>query len=215
MTLLTSLLTSLCSCCGPPKPAPKPTNHHHSHPSQYPPSISISTTTLTHQPTDPYNYSYTSPPTLPAYTPHPHSTCEKTLAAHLRDPPISSDSYNTTTHDEKSPFTNHQDQEEPRTTPDDASSEISFPSTHSYGNTSTATRETPPPPYSPRRSGSIGGSWRGTESPVPSLVMSMMTESVGGGSVGGSEGGGSVDGDGEGMVQIAAPRAVFFPRGRV
>lgn len=98
---------------------------------------------------------------------------EKTLEAHMRDGPIS----NETTHqhaqpdpaaepstDEKQrlaleeavntsgspnyntyyPYTTHPRPEEVSS---DVSSAVSFPS--SYGNTSTATRETPPPPYSP------------------------------------------------------------------
>ncbi|KAL3468855.1 hypothetical protein BJX99DRAFT_242589 [Aspergillus californicus] len=109
---------------------------------------------------------------LPAYTPRPMSIQEKTLEAHMRDPPISSETFRHThaeaqtqphTHlstDEKQrlaweeatssphyyhPYYNHPHPDEATS---DASSAISFPS--SYGNTSTATRETPPPPYSPR-----------------------------------------------------------------
>lgn len=102
---------------------------------------------------------------LPRYTPRPSSIHEKTLEAHLRDPPISSSSptsnlYPTALEEKRqheySPF----EEGEENITPDDMSSAISFQS--SYGNTSTATCETPPPPYSPR-----SYSPRGI-SPVPS-----------------------------------------------
>ncbi|KAF3387419.1 hypothetical protein F1880_000681 [Penicillium rolfsii] len=86
---------------------------------------------------------YASVVPLPQYTPRPMSIHEKTLEAHLRDPPMSSDS-NAIYQDEKR---RHMYDEEVTS---DSSSTISYPS--SYGNTSTATRETPPPPYSPRHS---------------------------------------------------------------
>lgn len=86
---------------------------------------------------------YASVVPLPQYTPRPLSIHEKTLEAHLRDPPVSSDS-GPDYHDEKR---RHMYDDEVTS---DSSSTISYPS--SYGNTSTATRETPPPPYSPRHS---------------------------------------------------------------
>ncbi|KAJ5701335.1 hypothetical protein N7488_008883 [Penicillium malachiteum] len=79
---------------------------------------------------------------LPQYTLRPMSIHEKTLEAHLRDPPISSDSR--AYPDEKSRHLYEED------VSSDSASTLSYPS--SYGNTSTATRETPPPPYSPRHS---------------------------------------------------------------
>ncbi|KAF9893590.1 hypothetical protein FE257_010902 [Aspergillus nanangensis] len=107
-------------------------------------------------------YSHVTP--LPAYTPRPQSINEKTLEAHMRDPPISST--DAQFRDEKSRFifddsysnndTHTPRSQRPEDLTSDVSSAISFPS--SYGNTSTATRETPPPPYSPR-------AW----SPVPSI----------------------------------------------
>ncbi|KAJ5376982.1 hypothetical protein N7509_013868 [Penicillium cosmopolitanum] len=77
---------------------------------------------------------------LPQYTPRPMSVNEKTLESHLRDPSMSSNS-NSFDPDEKNRHLYNEDLSS------DASSIISYPS--SYGNTSTATRETPPPPYSP------------------------------------------------------------------
>lgn len=82
---------------------------------------------------------------LPRYTPRPMSSYEKTLQGHPRDPSTSSMSG---PRDEK----DRQDVKEPCSpTNEDAnsivSSVVSIPSSH--GNTSTATRETPPPPYSP------------------------------------------------------------------
>lgn len=103
-----------------------------------------------------YNYNYNITP-LPRYTPRPRSIHEKTLEAHLRDPPISNQSPYSTALEEKrqheySPFCSAYEEGEgeggENVTADDVSSAISFQS--SYGNTSTATRETPPPPYSPR-----------------------------------------------------------------
>ncbi|KAL3262834.1 hypothetical protein ABHI18_002418, partial [Aspergillus niger] len=171
--MLSTLLASLCPCSctspsPPPPPAPTTTStqyHHHNDLSQYQPPLE---------------------PSLPAYTPHPNiqDLNEKTLALHLRDPPISSSSYNTTNSnnsfplDEKHPYTTTTPQTSENnaaatTTADDASSQISFPSTtHSYGNTSTATRETPPPPYSPTWRGHAEGEVEGVISPVPSLSFS-------------------------------------------
>ncbi|KAJ5774182.1 hypothetical protein N7457_009078 [Penicillium paradoxum] len=87
---------------------------------------------------------YSSVVPLPQYTARPMSLHEKTLEAHMRDPSVSSESQNSYPQDEKN--ADHHDEE----VTSDSSSAISFPS--SYGNTSTATRETPPPPYSPRHS---------------------------------------------------------------
>lgn len=100
---------------------------------------------------------YTPNIPLPRYTPRPTSIHEKTLEAHMRDPPISSSDYPTASEEKRQNEYSHL-QEYPEVTSDDASSAFSFQS--SYGNTSTATRETPPPPYSPR------------DSPVPSRRMS-------------------------------------------
>ncbi|KAJ5579677.1 uncharacterized protein N7459_005662 [Penicillium hispanicum] len=94
-------------------------------------------------PSDSEDGGYASVVPLPQYTPRPLSIHEKTLEAHLRDPPLSSDSHGFHA-DEKSRNLYDED------VTSDGSSDISFPS--SYGNTSTATRETPPPPYSPRQS---------------------------------------------------------------
>ena len=89
---------------------------------------------------------YTNVVPLPQYTARPMSIHEKTLEAHMRDPAISSDSpaYQP---DEKSRHLYEED------VSSDSASTLSYPS--SYGNTSTATRETPPPPYSPRHSAVI------------------------------------------------------------
>jgi hypothetical protein len=87
---------------------------------------------------------YSSVVPLPQYTARPMSLHEKTLEAHMRDPSISSESQDSYPQDEKN--ASRYDEE----VTSDSSSAISFPS--SYGNTSTATRETPPPPYSPRHS---------------------------------------------------------------
>ncbi|KAJ5236240.1 hypothetical protein N7489_006331 [Penicillium chrysogenum] len=95
-------------------------------------------------PSDSEDAGYSSVAPLPQYTARPMSLHEKTLEAHMRDPSISSESQNSYPQDEKS--ANRYDED----VTSDSSSAISFPS--SYGNTSTATRETPPPPYSPRHS---------------------------------------------------------------
>lgn len=92
---------------------------------------------------------YASVVPLPQYTPRPMSIHEKTLERNMRDPAISSGS-NAYPHDEKR--RNFYDEE----VTSDSSSAFSYPS--SYGNTSTATRETPPPPYSPRHSAAFARS---------------------------------------------------------
>lgn len=92
---------------------------------------------------------YASVVPLPQYTPRPMSIHEKTLESHMRDPSVSSDS-NGYLPDEKS--RNLYEEE----VASDTASTFSYPS--SYGNTSTATRETPPPPYSPRMSAVIARS---------------------------------------------------------
>ncbi|KAJ5514563.1 hypothetical protein N7463_004115 [Penicillium fimorum] len=90
---------------------------------------------------------YSSVVPLPQYTARPMSLHEKTLEAHMRDPSISSESQNSYPYDEKNSHRYDED------VTSDSSSAISFPS--SYGNTSTATRDTPPPPYSPRHSAAL------------------------------------------------------------
>ncbi|KAJ5834583.1 hypothetical protein N7447_000609 [Penicillium robsamsonii] len=95
-------------------------------------------------PSDSEDGGYSSVVPLPQYTARPTSLHEKTLESHMRDPSISSESQNFYPHDEKN--SNRYDED----VTSDSSSAISFPS--SYGNTSTATRDTPPPPYSPRHS---------------------------------------------------------------
>ncbi|KAJ5130249.1 uncharacterized protein N7515_006288 [Penicillium bovifimosum] len=105
-------------------------------------------------PPDSENGGYASVVPLPQYTARPMSLHEKTLEAHMRDPSISSeyqnsypqDEKNASRYDEGSTSDSRYDEE----VTSDSSSAVSFPS--SYGNTSTATRETPPPPYSPRHS---------------------------------------------------------------
>ena len=94
---------------------------------------------------------YTPNISPPSYTARPMSIREKTLEAHMRDPPLSSSSSvrQSYTADEKHPYeSDHAGHGHGRdgVTADDVSSAFSFQS--SYGNTSTATRETPPPPYS-------------------------------------------------------------------
>lgn len=94
-------------------------------------------------PSDLEDGGYSSVVPLPQYTARPMSLHEKTLESHMRDPSISSESQNSYPHEKNA---SHYDEE----VNSDSSSAVSFPS--SYGNTSTATRETPPPPYSPRHS---------------------------------------------------------------
>ncbi|KAL6239654.1 hypothetical protein BDW75DRAFT_197974 [Aspergillus navahoensis] len=169
-----SCLSSLLSCCLPTKSieSTKETPH-------YPNIPTRDINTLHIQQDDPYNGGYTSTP-LPAYTPLPGvnmTAQEKTLAAHMRDPSISNETYrhhqhqqHSTATDEKQllawedaaaansnsnstsdspyPYYPYHTHPRPEEVSSDVSSAVSFPS--SYGNTSTATRETPPPPYSPR-----------------------------------------------------------------
>lgn len=94
-------------------------------------------------PSDSEDGGYASVVPLPQYTPRPMSIHEKTLETNMRDPPMSS---GTLEYGQNEKSRNLYDEE----VTSDASSAISYPS--SYGNTSTATRETPPPPYSPRQS---------------------------------------------------------------
>lgn len=86
---------------------------------------------------------YASVVPLPQYTPRPMSIHEKTLETNMRDPSLSS-GFAEYPQDEKNRNLYDED------VTSDSSSAFSYPS--SYGNTSTATRETPPPPYSPRAS---------------------------------------------------------------
>ncbi|KAF4205538.1 hypothetical protein CNMCM8927_006164 [Aspergillus lentulus] len=163
-----SLLSGLCGCFAP-KSSPRPpsarapsramaeTHHHHHYHND-------SNFTPHHHPDEGPVYmtfdedGYTPPVPLPRYTPRPMSSIqEKTLEAHMRDPPISSSRSIASLHDEKNPRDFASTDGDELTS--DVSSAISFPS--SYGNTSTATRETPPPPYSPRIS------------PAPSRAMSI------------------------------------------
>ncbi|GJP92126.1 hypothetical protein CBS115989_6073 [Aspergillus niger] len=218
--MLSTLLASLCPCsCTSPSPPPPP--------------APTTTSTQYHQHNDLSQYQPPLEPSLPAYTPHPNiqDLNEKTLALHLRDPPISSSSYNTTDSnnsfplDEKHPYTTTttttpqaSENNAAATTADDASSQISFPSTtHSYGNTSTATRETPPPPYSPTWRGHAEGEVEGVISPVPSLSFSGDGErsrsvSMSGRSSGSWGDGGDGEADGE-NVRIAVPRGVYVAGG--
>ncbi|KAL5003242.1 hypothetical protein BDV10DRAFT_68358 [Aspergillus recurvatus] len=169
-----SCLSSLLSCCLPTKSidSTKETPHY--------PNLPTRDINTLHQPQDsPNNDGYTSTP-LPAYTPRPGinmTTQEKTLATHMQDPSISNEAYrhhqhhqHSTATDEKQrlaweevaaansnsnpapdspyPYYPYHSHPRPQEVSSDVSSAVSFPS--SYGNTSTATRETPPPPYSPR-----------------------------------------------------------------
>lgn len=103
-----------------------------------------STTTFDSQDQDGCN-GYASVVSLPRYTPRPLSIREKTVDAHLpSSPPPTSRSSRSDSIDEKQRF----EYDAEGGVADDGSSAFSFQS--SYGNTSTATRETPPPPYSPR-----------------------------------------------------------------
>ncbi|KAJ5748668.1 uncharacterized protein N7511_010364 [Penicillium nucicola] len=107
------------------------------------PSPSSSSGHSGHGPPDDSADGYSSVVPLPQYTARPMSLHEKTLEAHMRDPSVSSESQEYPVEEKNR---NLYDEE----VTSDASSAISYPS--SYGNTSTATRETPPPPYSPRHS---------------------------------------------------------------
>lgn len=96
---------------------------------------------------------YTPVIPLPRYTPRPLSIREKTVEAHMRHPPSSPSPSSSSRPgsgfwvDEKQRYDYEPSQNRDSVTADDVSSAFSFQS--SYGNTSTATRETPPPPYSP------------------------------------------------------------------
>ncbi|PYH42666.1 uncharacterized protein BP01DRAFT_132408 [Aspergillus saccharolyticus JOP 1030-1] len=208
-----------------------------------------------HPTNTPDNEGYLPPtPPLPAYTPHPHTLTEKTLALHPRPSSASlnekSAAATTSTSEPASSVALGSAVPPPAATPyahpyptappaaptpppapsyppyyhnstsrlfdpddsSDTSSTLSFPSTSSYGNTSTATRETPPPPYSPR---SLATGSR-TMSPVPSLMSDSGRSSSSSNS---SSSGGSVVASGVGrsseeMVQIAAPRPVVVWDGR-
>ncbi|PLN84589.1 hypothetical protein BDW42DRAFT_162302 [Aspergillus taichungensis] len=179
-----TVFSLLCGCFRRPTDHP-PQDHPHGHrrphdsdpdPTQHGPPMGSNPQIIP----DSADAGYTAITPLPAYTPHPVDVREKTLEAHLRDPPLSSDSYphHTADPDAKSSFNSHHhyyynphfhhrnsknntnnnnnnNNNEDLTS--DVSSAISF--TSSYGNTSTATRETPPPPYSPRGV-SPSPSWR-------------------------------------------------------
>ncbi|KAL4867123.1 hypothetical protein BDV12DRAFT_171782 [Aspergillus spectabilis] len=173
-----SCLSGLLSCCLPTKPlksSKEPTTE--TSPAVPHPTPQTHDTPTYEQPQDGYNQ--VTP--LPAYTPRPKSILEKTLEAHMRDPPISNETYHSHLSTDEKQRLAWEEATNPSETPDyyypyhthprpeeatsDVSSAISFPS--SYGNTSTATRETPPPPYSPRvlspapsRSMSISSSYR-------------------------------------------------------
>ncbi|ODM23697.1 hypothetical protein SI65_01286 [Aspergillus cristatus] len=96
---------------------------------------------------------YTPTIPLPRYTPRPMSIREKTIEGHMRssssDLGVGAESDTSAPSDEKQRYLyeyDHRDSRDGGVTADDVSSAFSFQS--SYGNTSTATRETPPPPYS-------------------------------------------------------------------
>ncbi|KAL4742737.1 hypothetical protein BDV11DRAFT_179915 [Aspergillus similis] len=213
-----SCLSSLISCCLPTKSIESAKET-----SQYP-NVSTRANVSTRDVNNPQppqdgsgNDGYTSA-SLPAYTPHPGMnmiTQEKTLAAHMRDPSISNETYrhhhhhqhhqHSTATDEKQrlaweeaaaansnstsisdspyPYYPYHTHPRPEEVSSDVSSAISFPS--SYGNTSTATRETPPPPYSPRafspapsrRSMSTSSSYRHQQNQLQmQLPMSAITQ---------------------------------------
>lgn len=113
------------------------------------------------------NNGYASVVSLPRYTPRPVSVHEKSVDGHMRSsrpPSLSSRGSDFDSMDEKHRFEYDPDG---GVVADDRSSAFSFQS--SYGNTSTATRETPPPPYSPRlsRAASLSiSSQRGMPGPV-------------------------------------------------
>lgn len=178
-------------CCIPSSTSPPPSAssqpRHHS-------TITSTSNTPTNDP-DSTETGYTSPADLPAYTPRPVSIHEKTLELHMRDPPVPStsafppDQPQQSYPDEKAQYQYRYSIDHPASNnrPEDLSSDVSsaISFTSSYGNTSTATRETPPPPYSPRDG-----------SPAPSRSMSV--------SSGSGPGPGGVP-----MMQIAQPRPVF------
>ncbi|KAL2838252.1 hypothetical protein BJY01DRAFT_35546 [Aspergillus pseudoustus] len=167
-----SCLSGIFTCCLPTKAPKSPETQ------QAPPPFCSTNSSNPHgPPQDQDGYNTVVPP---AYTPRPISIHEKTLEAHMRDPPISSETYHNQIHSEQvsniNPYTLSTDEKQrlaweeatgttptptnhgnyyypyyphprPEEVTSDVSSALSFPS--SYGNTSTATRETPPPPYSP------------------------------------------------------------------
>lgn len=95
-----------------------------------------------------YDEGYTPTIPLPRYTPRPMSIREKTIEGHMQSS-SSETGHNARLSDEKQRYQyeyDHRDSRDGGATADDVSSAFSFQS--SYGNTSTATRETPPPPYS-------------------------------------------------------------------
>jgi hypothetical protein len=122
---------------------------------------------------------------LPRYTPHPISTDEKTIAFERRQSlaSVSNLQPHEFPQDEKRPYvyeseSNHPQFDGHRSPPartddlsSDASSTLSVPS--SFGNTSTATTETPPPPYSSRPSRAPS---HRSVSPSPSSHGTSMTE---------------------------------------
>ncbi|PLB39129.1 uncharacterized protein BDW47DRAFT_103733 [Aspergillus candidus] len=165
-----TVLSLLCGCFRRPTDHP-PQDHPHEHrhprdsdpdPTQHGPAVGSDPPTIPES----GDAGYAAITPLPAYTPHPVEVREKTLEAHLRDPPLSSESFphHTADPDAKSSFHHHHYYYTPHfpsknneDLTSDVSSAVSF--TSSYGNTSTATRETPPPPYSPRGV-SPSPSWR-------------------------------------------------------
>lgn len=204
-----SCLSSLISCCLPTKSIESARETPH-----YPnvPTGDINTAQPPQGGSE--NDGYTSAP-LPAYTPRAGmemTAQEKTLAAHMRDPSVSNETYrhhqhyqhstatdekqrlaweeaaatyshSTSTSDSPYPYYPYHTHPRPEEVSSDVSSAISFPS--SYGNTSTATRETPPPPYSPpafspapsRRSMSISSSYRHQQNQLQmQLPMSAITQ---------------------------------------
>lgn len=102
-------------------------------PSPPPPPASDSNANIITNTDNDSGYFY-SPPPPPRYTPRPASVHEKTLEAHFPSRPGTPEKRHT--------------ERVSTDSASDASSALSFPS--SYGNTSTATGDTPPPPYSPR-----------------------------------------------------------------
>ncbi|PLB45454.1 hypothetical protein P170DRAFT_244319 [Aspergillus steynii IBT 23096] len=188
-------------CCIPSSPSPPPLS---ASPQPRPHST---TTTASNAPNT--ETGYTSPTGLPAYTPRPVSIHEKTLELHMRDPPISStsapDQHQHSYPDEKAPYRYSIDHPAPGNRPEDLSSDVSsaISFTSSYGNTSTATRDTPPPPYSPRDGSPVPSRSQSVSSgsgPGPGMVS--MGWAVGTGT--GSGGGGPAQ-----IMQIAQPRPVF------
>ncbi|KAB8227771.1 hypothetical protein BDV23DRAFT_166014 [Aspergillus alliaceus] len=184
-----SILNILCGCVSrssPPLCQPTAQSRQ-----QTPQNRDNGTTTYNNPPDIDAEDSYTPVIPLPRYTPRPVSIQEKTLEAHMRYPPISSCGYD---NDGSTYFQDEKDRlafesasnsnEHPEDLSSDVSSAISFPS--SYGNTSTATRDTPPPPYSSRG-----------VSPVPSRSMSV------------SSSGYPLPPQQVAMMHIAQPRPVF------